>query len=159
MEILKRKRMYENQRDMLMGQQFNIDQASFSIESAKANITTVAALKASNVELKKTLRKDLDIDAVEDLADDMAEMMDEFNEVNEALGRTFATPDDLDEADLDAELEMLADELEDEATELESNATPSYLQASNLPDTPHGVPAQKVPGQQVDEYGLPAMTS
>ena len=34
MEVLKRKKMYENQRDMVAGQQFNIDQASFGIESA-----------------------------------------------------------------------------------------------------------------------------
>ena len=31
MEVLKRKRMYENQRDQLAGQQFNIDQAAFGI--------------------------------------------------------------------------------------------------------------------------------
>ena len=30
--------------------------------------------------------------------------MDDFNDINEALGRNYATPDYLDEADLDAEL-------------------------------------------------------
>ena len=48
MEVLKRKRMYETQRDQLAGQQFNIDQAAFGIESAKASVTTVAAMKAAN---------------------------------------------------------------------------------------------------------------
>ncbi|GAX17876.1 hypothetical protein FisN_18Hh080 [Fistulifera solaris] len=121
--------MYENQRDTVASQQFNIDQTNFGLESAKASISTVAAMKAANQELKRTLRKDLDIDDIDDLADDMAELMDDFNDINEALGRNFATPDDIDEADLDAELEMLGDELE--AEELEE-ATPSYL----LPATP-----------------------
>jgi charged multivesicular body protein 5 len=151
LEILKRKRMYEQQRDMAMGQAFNVDQAAFSIESAKATVTTVAALKASNAELKRTIKKDLDINDVDDLADDMAEMMDEFNEINEALGRNFATPEHIDEADLDAELEMLEDELEEEVAGTEE---PSYLQASQLPDTPSGLPSAPT---AVDEYGLPAM--
>jgi charged multivesicular body protein 5 len=154
MEVLKRKKMYENQRDCTMGQQFNIDQASFGIESAKANVDTVAAMKAANKELKKTLKHDLDIDGVEDIADDMAELMEDFNEINEALGRNFATPDDLDEMDLDAELEMLEDELEEEAVEADADAKPSYLQ----PNTPMpAVPTGEMTGQKVDEYGLPAI--
>ena len=47
MEVLKRKKMYEGQRDTLMGQQFNMDQAAFGIESAKATIDSVAAMKAA----------------------------------------------------------------------------------------------------------------
>ena len=61
--------------------------------------------------------------------------MDDFNEINEALGRNFSTPVDIDEADLDAELEMLEDEFEEEMAET-ADATPSYLQPSELPDTP-----------------------
>merc|ERR1712176_1616172 len=152
MEVLKRKKMYENQRDMIAGQQFNIDQASFGIESAKANVQTIAAMKGANNELKKTMKNDLNIDDVDDLADDMAEMMDEFNEINEALGRNFATPDDIDEADLDAELELLEDELfEEEET---ADTTPSYLQTSELPDTPN---TELPSSSKVDEYGLPAV--
>lgn len=154
MEVLKRKRMYEQQRDQVAGQQFNIDQATFGIESAKANVQTVAAMKAANTELKKTLKHDLDIDAVEDLADDMAELMEDFNDINEALGRNFATPEDLDEADLEAELDLLEEEMEEEAA-LEADATPSYLQANQLPDTPTDVPGEKMPENKVDEYGLP----
>jgi len=77
MEVLKRKRMYEKQRDMASAQQFNIDQTAFSLESSKATISTVAAMKAANKDLKNTLRKDLDIDGIDDLADDMAELMDD----------------------------------------------------------------------------------
>ena len=150
MEVLKRKRMYEQQRDMIAGQQFNIDQASFGIESAKANVQTVAAMKAANKELKHVMKQDLDIDEVDGLAEDMAELMEDFNEVNEALGRNFATPDDIDEAELDAELDMLGEELEEELAEEAADATPSYL----LPATPYESPGQKVEPNKTDE--LPA---
>ncbi len=151
MEVLKRKRMYEQQRDMIAGQQFNIDQASFGIESAKANVQTVAAMKAANTQLKAVMKKDLNIDDIEDMADDMAEMMEDFNEINEALGRNFATPEGLDEEDLEAELDMLEDELEQEAEAVGADATPSYLQTNALPTIP-----TEVPGEKVDEYGLPS---
>merc|ERR1712241_439766 len=129
--------MYENQRDMVAGQQFNIDQASFGIESAKANIQTIAAMKGANNEIKNTMKHQLNINDVDDLADDMAEMMDGLDEINGALGRNFATPDDIDEADLDAELELLEDELfEEEEFGETASVTPSYLQASNMPNIP-----------------------
>jgi len=77
----------------------------------------------------------------------------QFQEINEALGRNFSTPVDLDEADLDAELEMLGDELEELDGETE-DAIPSYL----LPATPSDVPGGKTPAEanKVDEYGLPS---
>lgn len=169
MEVLKRKRMYETQRDQLAGQQFNIDQASFGIESAKATVSTVAAMKAANTELKGVMKNDLKIDDVDELADDMAEMMDEFQEINEALAQNFSTPEDIDEADLEAELDMLGDELEEDMFGEEDSAVPSYLQEStSLPAQPTAIPGGggggKVPvaasggGQKVDEYGLPVET-
>lgn len=150
MEVLKRKKMYENQRDMVAGQQFNIDQASFGIESAKANVQTIAAMKGANQELKRTMKQDLNVDDVYDLADDMAEMMDDFNEINEALGQNFSTPDDIDEADLDAELELLEDEMFEEEAAEAVNATPSYLQTNEMPVTP----TTELPNTEI---GLPAV--
>ena len=170
MEVLKRKKMYENQRDQLTGQQFNIDQTSFGIESAKATVTTISAMKAASAEMKHTMKHELNITDVDELADDMAEMMDEFNEINEALASNWATPADIDEADLEAELDMLADELEEEETLLgNSSILPSYLQqqqqqdTTSMPSIPTAPLVSKVSlsaggatgGQKVDEYGLP----
>lgn len=42
METLKRKKMYEGQRDQMAGQQFNIEQTSFAIDSIKDTATTVS---------------------------------------------------------------------------------------------------------------------
>lgn len=160
MDVLKRKRMYETQRDNLAAQQFNVDQAAFGIESAKGAIDTVAAMKAANTQLKKTMKQDLNIDDIEDMTDDMADMMEDFNEINEALGRNFATPDEIDEADLEAELEMLGDELEEEDLEaIDQSTTPSYL--SDLPSQPTSTPTNNpvAHNQGVDEFGLPAQTT
>merc|ERR1712012_635398 len=107
LDVLKRKRVYETQRDNLAAQQFNIDQAALCLESAKASVDMVAAMKAVNAELKKTVQKDLDINGTEDLTDDMAEMMEEFNVINEALGWSFSTLEEIDETDLEAELDLL----------------------------------------------------
>lgn len=41
MDTLKRKKMYEQQRDQMAGQQFNIEQTSFAIDSIKDTATTV----------------------------------------------------------------------------------------------------------------------
>jgi len=140
MDVLKRKRMYEGQRDQMMAQQFNMDQASFSIESAKATVETVAAMKAASQDLKKVVQKDLDIDKIQDMTDDMADLMDEFNEINEAMAANYSTPDDIDEADLEAELEFLDDELEAIEEKEAATATPAYLQEPQLPTQPSQVP-------------------
>jgi len=142
MDVLKRKKMYENQRDQMAGQQFNLDQAAFGIESAKATVDSVAAMKVANTQLKQAIQKDLDIDAVDDIADDMEELMLEMNDINDALGRNFATPEDISADDLEAELEMLEDELEEEEDAL-ADSTPDYLQEPSLPVEPSTVPQKK----------------
>lgn len=53
METLKRKKMYEGQRDQMAGQQFNIEQTGFAIDSIKDTATTASRpLRAD--QLKKT---------------------------------------------------------------------------------------------------------
>lgn len=84
----------------------------------------------------------------------MAELMEDFTEINEALGRNFATPEDLDEADLDAELELLEDELEEDLEEL-GDETPAYLQANKLPAHPTSVPGGQLPSAPEDELVMP----
>lgn len=59
------------------------------------------------------------------LQDELADMADLTNEINEMMGQSYAIPDDVDEADLMAELDALETDL---ATEEAIGATPSYLQ-------------------------------
>lgn len=86
-----------------------------------------------------------------------------MSEVQDALGRSYDVGDDVDEADLDAELACLDDELGDELGDDLGidESTPAYLQPAEptaLPEQPTNVPATPVPpaaDQQVDEFGLP----
>ncbi|CAM9479093.1 unnamed protein product, partial [Ectocarpus fasciculatus] len=113
METLKRKKMYEGQRDQMAGQQFNIEQTGFAIDSIKDTATTasVAAMKDASKTLKADIKK-IDINKVEDMTDDMADMMEDMNEINDIMGRSYNVGDELDEDDLDAELACLDDELD-----------------------------------------------
>ena len=105
-------------------------------------------MKESAKTLKQQFKK-IDVDKVEDLQDDLADLMEDSEEINEIMGRSYGLPDDVDEDDLDAELEGLDDlDLEDE--EGEEDAVPDYLKSSSMPSAP----TADVEGQ--DEYGLPS---
>lgn len=60
------------------------------------------------------------------LQDELADMADLTNEINEAMGQSYAIPDDVDEADLMAELDALEGDLALDETLGASG--PSYLQ-------------------------------
>mmetsp|Transcript_10115 Transcript_10115/g.18896 ORF Transcript_10115/g.18896 Transcript_10115/m.18896 type:complete len:227 (+) Transcript_10115:118-798(+) len=157
MDILKRKRMYEGQRDQLSGQQFNLDQTVFALETVKDSHTTIAAMQAASKQLKTEHAK-IDIDKIEDMNDDLTDMFEDMNEVSEALGRNFGVPDDIDEDELDAELACLGDEFEEEFDEEVTN--PSYMQESGMPHVPMTTPVTQQPQElttdsKVDEFGLP----
>lgn len=75
-QVLKQKRLYENQREQLYNQQFNMEQTSFALESIKDTAQTVQAMKAAGAELKSAFKKqDLNIDGIEKLQDEMADLM------------------------------------------------------------------------------------
>lgn len=75
-QVLKQKRLYEGQREQLYNQQFNMEQTSFALESIKDTAQTVQAMKAAGAELKTAFKKqDLNIDSIEKLQDEMADLM------------------------------------------------------------------------------------
>ena len=58
----------------------------------------VRAMQAANKGLKTAFKsKDLDIDKIEALQEEMADLMDMNTEIQESLARQYAVPDDLDE--------------------------------------------------------------
>ncbi|MBA0866479.1 hypothetical protein Goshw_021434 [Gossypium schwendimanii] len=99
MRVLKQKRMYEGQRDMLYNQTFNLDQVSFASEGLKDAQQTMTALKSANKELKGMM-KTVKIQDIDNLQDEMMDMMDMSNEIQETLGRSYNVPDDIDEDEL-----------------------------------------------------------
>lgn len=240
--VLKQKRLYENQRDQLYNQQYNIEQTTFAVQSMQDSVHTVQAmavrcwLRAALASEKKDLRsvtfafgalfylmqvagkelknvmkhKDLRIENIEAMQDNMQDLLvrpfflvvyredlvsicmrdrhhvwglnvislsglaprgitprglqycfilrspqDMQNEITEALGANYATPDDIDESELMGELDALEDEL---TTETETGqGLPSYLQEPDLPSAPTAVQPQAQQAGAEDEFGLPAV--
>ena len=151
MQVLKRKKMYEKQRDQLAAQSFNLEQVNFTMDTLKDTATTVEAMKEGAKTLKQQY-KEINIDEIEDVQDDLADLMADAEEVQDVLGRSYDIGEDVDEDELDAELAGLDDELE--ALEMGEDETPAYLaDTGDLPSAPTTAPAA---AEGVDEFGLPA---
>ncbi|CAL9191332.1 vacuolar protein sorting-associated protein 60.2-like [Musa acuminata AAA Group] len=165
MRVLRQKRMYEGQRDMMYNQTFNLDQVAFATEGIKDAQQTMSALKSANKELKGMM-KTVNISGIDSLQDEMMDMMDMSTEIQESLGRSYNVPDDIDEEELLGELDALEADM---GAETESDAIPSYLQPDkepdldaelNLPAAPTGNSAavpNRVRPQTEDELGLPTV--
>lgn len=105
-QLLQQKRTYEKQQDSMMQQQFNIDQIQFTMDTMKDTQTQVKAMKNAKKQLQKDLKK-YDIDKIDDLQDDLAELYYDTQEIQEIMGRSYEVPDDVDDMELLNELEAL----------------------------------------------------
>lgn len=112
--VLKQKRMYEAQISQLTQQTFNMESTALATENLRNTMATVDAMQIANKEIKKQYGK-INIDKIENMHYDMEELLEQANEIQETLGRSYAIPDELDEADLEAELDALALETEEES--------------------------------------------
>ncbi len=102
-------------------------------DNLKNVMTTVDAMKTTNKTLKQQYGK-IDIDKIERMQDEMADLLEVGNEIQESLGRAYDVPEDVDEAELDAELEALGQEAELEATAgMAEGEMPSFMQDEVAP--------------------------
>lgn len=106
MQLLQQKRSYEKQQDTMMAQQFNVDQLKFTVDTMKDTQTQVKAMQTAHKSLKKDLKK-FDIDKIENLQEDLAELYYDTQEIQEIMGRAYDVPEDVDEMDMLAELDAL----------------------------------------------------
>src|SRR3984957_13125526 len=125
LKVLQRRKMYEGQRDQLQQQSWNMEQAGMMQDNLKNTMITVDAMKTTTKELRKQYGK-VDIDKIEKLQDEMADLMDMGNDIQESISRSYDVPEDVDEAELDAELEALGEEVEFEGLG-ESEGIPSFM--------------------------------
>lgn len=128
LKILQQRKMYESQRDQLQSQSWNMEQAGMMQDNLKNTMTTVDAMKTTTKELKKQYGK-VNIDKIDKMQDEMADLMDVGNDIQESISRSYDVPEDVDEAELNAELEALGEEQEFENMGMESEgAVPSFMQ-------------------------------
>jgi charged multivesicular body protein 5 len=116
--VLQQKKLYEGQLSQLQQQTFNMESAALTTDNLRNTMATVDAMKLANKELRKQYGK-IDIDKIEvclvfsctingsmdfsqNMHYDMEELIEQANEIQESLGRSYAVPDEIDEADLEA---------------------------------------------------------
>lgn len=125
LKVLQQRKMYESQRDQLQQQSWNMEQAGMMQDNLKNTMTTVDAMKTTTKELRKQYGK-IDIDKIEKLQDEMADLMEMGNDIQESISRSYDVPEEVDEAELDAELEALGEEVEFEGIG-ESSGVPGFM--------------------------------
>ncbi|KAL2159346.1 hypothetical protein VTH06DRAFT_2349 [Thermothelomyces fergusii] len=143
LKVLQRRKQYEAQREQLQAQVWNMEQAQTMQDNLKNTMVTIDALKSTNRALRKEYGK-VDLDKIERLQDEMADLLDIGNEIQESLARSYDIPEDVDEAELDAELEALGQEVELErelAGAGAEGALPSFMQ-DEVPEFIDEPPAQ-----------------
>merc|ERR1719348_2429322 len=116
--------------------------------------TTVDAMKLGVKDMKKEF-KNVNIDQIEDLQDELGEMIEDANEIQESLGRSYGMPD-VDEDELEAELDALGDDF---ALDEDTSYLDDALAAPSVPGREPGadtIPTNK-DGVEVDEFGLPKL--
>ena len=125
---LKLKKLKEKELSKLMGMQFNLSVQQNALENASINTLVVASMQTANDAFKK-IKKDINIDDVDELVEDLNEQHDLMEEVSNALGEPLFNTD-LDEDELLAEL----DELEElEADQLLLPSVPETHLRPNIP--------------------------
>ena len=77
--------------------------------------------------------------------------MEDAGEISDILARSYGTPYDVDESELEAELACLGDEFEAIGTE---ESAPAFLPSVSLPAQPTSSIAAP---QSVDEFGQPIL--
>lgn len=74
------------------------------------------------------------VNVIKDLQDDLADMLEQADEVQEAMGRSYGMPD-IDEDELAAELEALGDDL---AIDEDTSYLDDAIKAPSAPDKEPG---------------------
>merc|ERR1712151_65493 len=104
LNLLKKKKMYEQQMNQYYGNQMALENIKFTNENIQQNQEMFAMIKESNDVQKKNMQK-MDMDEMSDIMMDQKEMQMEMNLMNEEMNAHM--DNDYDEDDLDEELAQM----------------------------------------------------
>jgi charged multivesicular body protein 4 len=127
---LKRKKMLEKELSGIENKKLTLETQTLALENAQMNESVFHAVK-DGVKAIETVNRNVNIDKVEDLMDDMQEMQEDQEAINDALGQPVT---DFDEDELLKELEDISDE-EEEVVQL-GNIPEDQDHLADLPDAP-----------------------
>lgn len=128
LQALKRKKRYEQQLEQLHGTLTTIETQREALENANTNAAVLDTMKGAADALKKT-HKDMNVDNVHEMMDDIAEQNDVANEISQAIS-TGIIGTGVDDDELAKELEELEQE------ELDKDLLNVGPATSKLPDVP-----------------------
>ncbi|XP_041971693.1 charged multivesicular body protein 4c [Aricia agestis] len=140
---LKRKKRYEKQLTQIDGTLTQIEAQREALEGANTNTQVLNTMKDAAIAMKLA-HKDIDVDKVHDIMDDIAEQHDISREITDAISNNVAFPNDIDEDELERELEELEQE------DLDKEMIGISVPADSLPDVPSAEPvasAKEKPGK------------
>jgi charged multivesicular body protein 4 len=106
---LKRRKIYETQREHVRGARFNLETQILTIENAHINLETLQAMKAGSSAMK-SIHGALDADKVDELMDEVKEQMDLANEISSSISNPLGLDAMVDDDELEAELERFEQE-------------------------------------------------
>ena len=133
-QALKRKKRYEKQLQQIDGTLSTIEFQREALENASTN-TEVLRVMGDAAKALKSAHKNMNVDDIHNLMDDVAEQQEIANEISDAISNPVGFGQDIDEDDLLAELE----ELEQEEIDKDLlNIGP--VADTKLPDVPRSVP-------------------
>jgi len=157
---LKRKKRYEKQLQQIDGTLTTIEQQREALEAANINTTVLKGMDSAAKALKNA-HKDMNVDNVHDMMDDIAEQQDVAKEISDAISQPTAFANEFDEDELEEELENLQLELEgEENMQLEKellDVGPSTL--PEVPTTEVPKPKKKAKQEEDDMAELAAWAS
>jgi len=136
---LKRKKRYDNQLQQIDGTLSTIEMQREALEGANTNTAVLTTMNDAAKALKRA-NNELDVDKVHDMMDDIAEQQDVAKEISDAISSPVAFGQEFDEDELEAELDMLGEELELEEQEKLDDQLLNIGPAVGLPDVPTGLP-------------------
>lgn len=133
LQALKRKKRYEKQLQQIDGTLSTIEMQREALENANTNTAVLQTMKNA-ADALKSAHKEMNIDDVHDMMDDIAEQNDVANEISNAISQAVGFNQDIDDEELEKELE----ELEQEELDKDLLEIPA---ATNLPDVPVAEPS------------------
>lgn len=151
LQALKRKKRYETQLEQLQGQLTTIEVQREALENANTNQAVLETMKGAADALKKT-HKDMNVDNVHELMDDIAEQNDVANEISQAISSGIIGTN-VDDDELAKELEALEQEELDKDL-LNVGPTPNKLPdvpSTDLPSTSKDKEKKKGLGELIDD--------
>lgn len=137
LQLLKMKKMYEQQKETLTGTHFNLECLSSQQQQADVALTAFEAMKAAQAVAKEQQTK-MNIDDVDRLHDNMAIMSDDMKAISQALA---ANTNVFDDAALEAEYARLAGDTVNRTTAAVLPTRGALLAGKSPAPTPYGAPA------------------